>query len=120
MKNILVLSVLLAIGGCATTPLAPLNPSPTEPSHTDVVNTIAPVLFVPCKKLPTSVPADASSVVARASSSTVAKSNLGTVMKMYSDLQVQYSNCAVKDDCLIAAVKGTQCKQSPALPGKPL
>lgn len=114
--RILILAALMTLVGCGTVPVAPLVPSPVEPTHTDVTKQIAAVLFVPCPKLPVSTSAGGSNIPAPASTS-----DSGALMQMYSNLQVQYSNCAIKDDCLIAAVKGAQCKQpKAALSNKPL
>lgn len=83
----------LTLFGCGLTSTKPPIPTADQPTASDLADSLKYSDFIkPCPALP----------VVDANAATV-----DDIMKLYIALEGQYINCAVKDDCLIASVLGT-------------
>lgn len=83
----------LALVGCGLTSTKPPLPIANQPTASDLADSLKYSDFIkPCPLLP---------IVS------VSPTTTDELMKMYIALEGQYTQCAVKDDCLIVAVLGT-------------
>lgn len=98
MKKILLVCMLICavdlLGACSSVPARPQ----TTITMQDLVKTLDPKLLVRCESLP--VPPSVATPTS-------------DLLPMYGSLQGQYNNCAIKDDCLIAAITGETICFSP-------